>query len=146
MSRGQIQREFARQLAHNEPDSELEWAARGHGLKVGFAKVPVQNGQEGNRTQDDSPSVTVQGIGDSSVGATIHALCSVKGASTIPANQQVLGGQVENYCPAGWLPSVTEQQMIMKELAAGSPNADFDIQSLSGEAESKSARINPQGE
>jgi protein JSN1 len=125
-------------------------------IRIGFAKVPVKNGQEGNGTQDDSPSVAVQGIGDLSVGATIHALRSVKGASTIPADQQVLGGQVENYCsnlllsmigsgmhniayvsdglskPAGWLPSVTEQQMIMKELTAGSPDADFDIQSLSG--------------
>lgn len=125
-------------------------------IRIGFAKVPVKNGQEGNGTQDDSPSVAVQGIGDLSVGATIHALRSVKGASTIPADQQVLGGQVENYRsnlllsmigsgmhniayvsdglskPAGWLPSVTEQQMIMKELTAGSPDADFDIQSLSG--------------
>lgn len=124
-------------------------------IRIGFAKVPVKNGQEGNGTQDDSPSVAVQGIGDLSVGATIHALRSVKGASTIPADQQVLGGQVENYRsnlllsmigsgmhniayvsdglskPAGWLPSVTEQQMIMKELTAGSPDADFDIQSLS---------------
>lgn len=124
-------------------------------IRIGFAKVPVKNGQEGNGTQDESPSVAVQGIGDLSVGATIHALRSVKGASTIPADQQVLGGQVENYRsnlllsmigsgmhnipyvsdglskPAGWMPSVTEQQMIMKELTAGSPDAEFDIQSLS---------------
>ncbi|KAH7916035.1 hypothetical protein BJ138DRAFT_1053629 [Hygrophoropsis aurantiaca] len=124
-------------------------------IRIGFAKVPVKNGQEGNNGPDESPSVTVQGIGDLSVGATIHALRSVKGASTIPADQQVLGGNVENYRsnlllhmigsgmhnlayvsdglakPAGWTPSVTEQQMIMKELTAGSPDAEADIQALS---------------
>jgi protein JSN1 len=124
-------------------------------IRIGFAKVPVKNGQEGNGT-DESPSVAVQGIGDLSVGATIHALRSVKGAYTIPEDQQVLGGQVENYRsnlllhmigsgmhnlayvsdglskPAGWIPAVTEQQMIMKELTAGSPDADADIQALSG--------------
>lgn len=126
-------------------------------IRIGFAKVPVKNGQEGNGAQDESPSVAVQGIGDLSVGATIHALRSVKGASTIPADQQVLGGTVENYRsnlllsmigsgmhnlayvsdglskPAGWTPSVTEQQMIMKELTKGSTDAEADIQALSGQ-------------
>ncbi|KAG6337211.1 hypothetical protein ID866_1883 [Astraeus odoratus] len=123
-------------------------------IRIGFAKVPVKNGQEGNGTQDESPSVAVQGIGDLSVGATIHALRSVKGASTVPADQQVLGGQVENYRsnlllsmigsgmhnlayvsdglskPAGWTPSVTEQQMIMRELTKGCTDAEADIQAL----------------
>ena len=34
--------------------------------------------------------------------------------------------------PAGWTPSVTEQQMIMKELSGGSPDAEADIQTLAG--------------
>jgi len=34
--------------------------------------------------------------------------------------------------PAGWAPSVTEQQMIMRELSRGSPDAEVDIQALSG--------------
>ncbi|KAI6150817.1 hypothetical protein BKA82DRAFT_4120127 [Pisolithus tinctorius] len=124
-------------------------------IRIGFAKVPVKNSQEGSGTQDESPSIAVQGIGDLSVGATIHALRSVKGASTVPADQQVLGGQVENYRsnlllsmigsgmhnlayvsdglskPAGWTPSVTEQQMIMRELTKGCADAEADIQSLS---------------
>jgi protein JSN1 len=122
-------------------------------IRIGFAKVPVKSGQEGG--QEENMNVAVQGVGDLSVGATIHALRSVKGASTIPADQQVLGGAVENYRsnlllsmigsgthtaaylpdgmakPAGWAPSVTEQQMIMKELSAGSTDADSDIQALS---------------
>ena len=124
-------------------------------IRIGLAEVPINNGQEGNGT-DESPSVAVQGIGDLSVGATIHALRSVKGASTTPADQQVLGGQVESYPsnlllhmigfgmhnlayvsvglskPSGWIPAVTEQQMIMKELLAGSIDADADIQTLAG--------------
>jgi protein JSN1 len=114
----------------------------------------VKNSQEGTAGGDENPSV-VQGLGDLSVGATIHVLRSVKGASTIPADQQVLGGAVENYRsnlllsmigsnahasyitdglakPAGWVPSVTEQQMIMRELSVGSTDAEADIQALSG--------------
>jgi protein JSN1 len=123
-------------------------------IRIGFAKVPVKSGQDSG--QEENLNVAVQGVGDLSVGATIHALRSVKGASSIPADQQVLGGAVENYRsnlllsmigsgthtsayipdgiakPAGWAPSVTEQQMIMKELSAGSSDADADIQALSG--------------
>ncbi|KAA1471339.1 hypothetical protein DENSPDRAFT_106828 [Dentipellis sp. KUC8613] len=123
-------------------------------IRIGFAKVPVKNGQEGTTGQEEPPTLNVQGVGDLSVGATIHALRSVKGASTIPVDQQVLGGMVENYRsnlllsmigngthntayindgtakPAGWTPTVTEQQMIMKELAGGSPDADADIAAL----------------
>jgi protein JSN1 len=124
-------------------------------IRIGFAKVPVKGGPEGG--QDESPNVAVQGVGDLSVGATIHALRGVKGASTVPADQQVLSGAVENYRsnlllsmigagthtaayvsdglskPAGWAPSVTEQQMIMKELSVGSADAEADIQALAGQ-------------
>ena len=90
-----------------------------------------------------------------SVGATIHALRGIKGASTIPVDQQVLGGAVENYRSnlllsmiasgmhsstyvteggkaPGWAPSVTEQQMILRELSGGSSDAEIDIQALAG--------------
>lgn len=123
-------------------------------IRIGFAKVPVKNGQDSVPGQEEAPSFNVQGVGDLSVGATIHALRSVKGASTIPVDQQVLGGMVENYRsnlllsmigtgthntafvndgtpkPAGWSPTVTEQQMIMKELSGGAPDADADILAL----------------
>ncbi|KAI9508840.1 hypothetical protein F5148DRAFT_839232 [Russula earlei] len=123
-------------------------------IRIGFAKVPVKNGQDGVPGQEEAPSLNVQGVGDLSVGATIHALRSVKGASTIPVDQQVLGGTVENYRsnlllsmigtgthntafvndgtpkPAGWSPTVTEQQMIMKELSGGAPDADADVLAL----------------
>jgi protein JSN1 len=134
-------------------------------IRIGFAKVPVKNGQEGIPGQEESPTINVQGVGDLSVGATIHALRTVKGASTIPADQQVLGGSVENYRsnlllsmiaagahttayvpdglakPAGWAPAVTEQQMIMKQLTAGNTDADADVQALSGQCHI----IHPQG-
>lgn len=124
-------------------------------IRIGFAKVPVKNGQDGTGAEENA-NVVVQGVGDLSVGATIHALRAVKGASTVPADQQVLGGAVENYRsnlllsmigsgihaslymsdglgkPAGWAPSVTEQQMIMRELSVGSGDAEADIQALSG--------------
>lgn len=123
-------------------------------IRIGFAKVPVKNGQE---VTDENATLTVQGIGELSVGGTIHALRTVKGASTIPADQQVLGGAVENYRsnlllsmiasgghaaslsnegvpkPAGWTASVTEQQMIMKELSGGAADAEADIQALAGQ-------------
>lgn len=121
-------------------------------IRIGFAKVPVKNGPEGSTGQDETAGLNVQGVGDLSVGATIHALRSIKGATTIPVDQQVLSGAVENYRsnlllsliasgahtgaydsagkPAGWTPSVTEQQMIMKELSGGSPDAEADIQIL----------------
>jgi len=34
--------------------------------------------------------------------------------------------------PAGWTPSITEQQMILNELSAGAPDAEIDIQVLGG--------------
>ena len=124
-------------------------------IRIGFAKVPVKNGQEGSSSPDENSSVVAQGVGDLSVGATIHALRSIKGASTIPAEQQVLGGMVENYRSnlllsmiasgmhngshgqdgklQGWSASVTEQQMILRELSGGSSDAEADIQSLAGE-------------
>jgi protein JSN1 len=120
-------------------------------IRIGFAKVPVKNGSE---TGVDEAPVVVQGIGDLSVGATIHALRNIKGASTVPADQQVLGGAVENYRSnlllsmiasgghgyvsdntskpggGGWVASVTEQMMIMKELSVGAPESDGDVESL----------------
>lgn len=122
-------------------------------IRIGFAKVPVKNGQESNGGPEENPNVIVQGVGDLSVGATIHALRTVKGASTIPADQQVLGGAVENYRsnlllsmiasglhgntfgsdslkPPGWAASVTEQQMILRELSAGTNDSESDIQAL----------------
>ncbi|THU99333.1 hypothetical protein K435DRAFT_964457 [Dendrothele bispora CBS 962.96] len=120
-------------------------------IRIGFAKVPVKNGQEGGA--EDTAPVSVQGIGELSVGATIHALRNVKGAMTIPTDQQVLSGAVENYrsnlllsmiasgahnlalmpeiakAPS-WTPTITEQQMIMKELSVGSTDAEADIQAL----------------
>jgi len=124
-------------------------------IRIGFAKVPVKNGQEGTGSPDENASVVAQGVGELSVGATIHALRGIKGASTIPAEQQVLGGVVENYRsnlllsmiasglhkspvasdgskPPGWTSSVTEQQMILRELSGGSSDAEADIQSLAG--------------
>ncbi|CAA7267630.1 unnamed protein product [Cyclocybe aegerita] len=123
-------------------------------IRIGFAKVPVKNGQEGGGSSEENANVA-QGVGDLSVGATIHALRSIKGASTIPAEQQVLGGAVENYRsnlllsmiasnmhlgttttgPDGTkqpssLPSVTEQQMILRKLSGGSAEAEADIQAL----------------
>lgn len=124
-------------------------------IRIGFAKVPVKNGQEGSGSPDENASVVTQGVGDLSVGATIHALRGIKGASTIPVDQQVLGGAVENYRSnlllsmiasgmhsstyvpeggktPGWAPSVTEQQMILRELSGGSSDAEADIQALAG--------------
>jgi len=117
-------------------------------IRIGFAKVPVKNGQEGGGSPEENASVA-QGVGDLSVGATIHALRGIKGASTIPAEQQVLGGAVENYRSNLLLSmiasgmhtashgqegvkaaSVTEQQMILRELSGGAPEAEPDIQAL----------------
>lgn len=120
-------------------------------IRIGFAKVPVKNGQEG-AGQEEGAAPNVQGVGDLSVGATIHALRNVKGASTIPVDQQVLSGNIENYRSnlllsmigsglhnaqldavnkaAGWQASVTEQQMIMRELSGGAADAEADIQAL----------------
>lgn len=124
-------------------------------IRIGFAKVPVKNGSEG-AAENEPTTVNVQGVGDLSVGATIHALRNVKGASTIPADQQVLNGTLENYRSnlllnmigsglhtssafidgsgkqPGSTPSITEQQMIMKELSNGSPDAENDISALAG--------------
>jgi protein JSN1 len=124
-------------------------------IRIGFAKVPVKNGQDGTGAEEAAP-VSVQGVGNLSVGATIHALRGVKGASTIPTDQQVLSGVVENYRsnlllslvasglhtqtsdgsakPAGWAPSVTEQQMVLREISGGDPNAEADIRALAGES------------
>ncbi|KAF8634349.1 hypothetical protein AX15_000961 [Amanita polypyramis BW_CC] len=121
-------------------------------VRIGFAKVPVKSGQDVGVGLDENSNVP-QGVGDLSVGATIHALRTVKGASTLPADQQVLGGAVENYRSnlllsmigsgvhstiygsdstsrsSGWQ-SITEQQMIMRELCGDSTDVEADIQML----------------
>lgn len=128
-------------------------------IRIGFAKVPVKGSSENSTSTEESVAVNAQGIGDLSVGATIHALRSVKGASTIPADQQVLGGAVENYRSnlllsmiargthndvlaasdsipkQGWAASITEQQMIMKEITRGATDAEADIRALAGKNE-----------
>ncbi|KIL69515.1 hypothetical protein M378DRAFT_7372 [Amanita muscaria Koide BX008] len=120
-------------------------------IRIGYAKVPVKGSQDSGVGSDDNPNIP-QGIGELSVGATIHALRTVRGASTIPVDQQVLGGAVENYRsnlllsmigsgvhnavytsdgipkPPGW--HITEQQMIMRELCGDGVDADADIQAL----------------
>ncbi|CAK5279602.1 unnamed protein product [Mycena citricolor] len=116
-------------------------------IRIGFAKVPVKNGADTSNAGEENSTLAVQAVGDLSVGATIHALRTVKGAITIPADQQVLGGAVENYRSNLLLsmiaagahnayatdargPSVTEQQMIMKQLTAGSLDAEQDVMAL----------------
>ncbi|KAG8684248.1 hypothetical protein FRC09_015511 [Ceratobasidium sp. 395] len=122
-------------------------------IRIGFARVPVKNSGSGDGV-DEGMGVGVQGVGTLSVGATIHALRTVKGAATIPADQQVLGGSIENYRSnlllsmieagthqalnnnlsntAGWTASITEQQMVMLEISGGSPDAEADVKSLGG--------------
>jgi protein JSN1 len=117
-------------------------------IRIGFARVPTRGSSGELGAAEENGNTSVQGIGDLSVGASIHALRNVKGASTISADQQVLSGNVENYrsnlllnllagaadSVAENLPSspVTEQQMIMKALSAGSPDSDADVQALAG--------------
>ncbi|KAF9562144.1 hypothetical protein CPC08DRAFT_634350 [Agrocybe pediades] len=117
-------------------------------IRIGFAKVPVKNGQEGGGSPDENVNIgTPLGLGDLGTNDTIEVLRGIKGASTIPPEQQVLGGAVENYrsnlllsmiasglhknpgAPAS--ASVTEQQMILRELSGGNSDAEADIQALS---------------
>jgi len=126
-------------------------------IRIGFAKVPTKGNPEGPATETEVP-VNVQGVGDMSVGATIHALRGIKGAGTIPVDQQVLSGSLENYRsnlllsmigsglhtggstldgvtrPGTWSPLMTEQQMIMRELSGGSLDAEADIAALAGKS------------
>lgn len=125
-------------------------------IRIGYARVPVKNttGPDGQPVAtDDGTKVSVPGGRDLTVGATIHALRSVKGATNLPADQQVLGGAVENYrsnlllslissgahaattasagpTPDGKPATVTEQQIILRELANGAPDAEDDIAAL----------------
>ena len=125
-------------------------------IRIGFAKVPVKSGAEAGEGENANLVVTTQNVPNLSVGATIHALRNIKGASTISADQQVIGGAVENYRsnlllsmigsnmhtngsgaessakPTNWSQSVTEQQMIMRELSDNSPDAEADIEVLAG--------------
>jgi len=144
-------------------------------IRIGFARVPTKNSAANATGQGDdntdgsgaaTPAPAPQGVGDLSVGATIHALRAIKGASAIPADQQVLGGSVENFrsnlllsmigagalqahlghghghggnspVPGSVSPNgratVTEQQLIMRELSMGSPDAEAEVQALAGE-------------
>lgn len=111
-------------------------------IRIGFAKVPVKGSQEGG---EDAANVA-HPIGDLTVAATIQTLRGIKGASTIPTEQQVVGGGIENYRShllidliasgqhtgpaAGLLPAVTEQQMVMTELSGGALDAEPDIAAL----------------
>jgi len=122
-------------------------------IRIGFAKVPVKGAPEG-ANPDEVANLPVQGIGELSVSQTITALRGVKGASTIPADQQVLGGAVENYRSnlllhmialgaqngislealvkqSGAL-QITEQQMVMQAVSGGNPDAEPEIQALAG--------------
>lgn len=126
-------------------------------IRIGFAKVPTKGNPEGPATETEVP-VSIQGVGELSVGATIHALRNIKGAGTIPVDQQVLSGSLENYRsnlllsiigsrlhtggstldgtarPGTLSPLTTEQQMIMRELSGGSPDAEVEIAALSGKS------------
>lgn len=134
-------------------------------IRIGFARVPVKNAGSNSEGEDGAPGSTaaagIQGVGDLTVGATIHTLRGIKGASAVAADQQVLGGAVENYrsnlllsmlgsisnlhaaaaaastngvVGAGSLggPPVTEQQMIMRMLGDGSNEPEVDLSSLAG--------------
>ncbi|KAG8885976.1 hypothetical protein FRB97_008514 [Tulasnella sp. 331] len=125
-------------------------------VRIGYARVPVKNavGPDGQPIAADSEAanVSIPGGRDLSYGNVIHGLRSVKGASAIPVDQQVLGGAVENYrsnlllslissgahgkstaaaSADGKSPAVTEQQIVMQELSDGSLDAAAEIASLS---------------
>ncbi|KZS99011.1 hypothetical protein SISNIDRAFT_480598 [Sistotremastrum niveocremeum HHB9708] len=116
-------------------------------IRIGFARVPVKNGVPDGTNPEEAANAGVQGIADLSVGASIHALRAVKGASVMAADQQILSGSVENYrsnlllsmigsgavqrVTETYSPSsITEQQMIMRELSGGSPDCEPEIQAL----------------
>lgn len=120
-------------------------------IRIGFARVPVKSGSTpGEGEEGPNNGSGIQGVGDLSVGATIHTLRGIKGASAVPADQQVLGGAVENYRsnlllsmlsqinqvavssipnPVNGTP-VTEQQMIMKMLGDGAGEQEADLSAL----------------
>lgn len=112
-------------------------------IRIGFARVPTKTGPNGAPYDPASMSA----IGDLSVGASIHALRQVKGASDVPADQQVLGGSLEDYrsnlivdlvaagehkhvgpnvggSPPGAVASVADQQMVMRILSGAGDDAE----------------------
>jgi protein JSN1 len=109
-------------------------------IRIGYARVPVK---PSSSPGPEEPASVVSGVGDLSVGATIHALRGIKGATAVPADLQVLGGTVENFRSNlllsmianqnGTNLGVTEQQMVMMELSDGSKDAEADVQALAGE-------------
>lgn len=124
-------------------------------VRIGYARVPNKStvGPDGQPVpaDDASANVSIPGGHDASLGAVLHGLRTVKGASSIPVDQQVLGGAVENYRSNLLLSlisngahakalenadprsgGVTEQQIVMQELSDGAPDAAADIAALSG--------------
>ncbi|KZT54566.1 hypothetical protein CALCODRAFT_499618 [Calocera cornea HHB12733] len=118
-------------------------------IRIGFARVPTKGaatptGLE-NVTEESGYISGPSGVGDMTIGAAIHALRNIKGATSVPTDQQILGGSVENYrsnlllnmvsaglnqptdtaegTKSGVL--VTEQQMIMRELSDGVPSEPY---------------------
>ena len=125
-------------------------------IRIGFARVPVKvaTGPDGQPIPaDEATKVSVLGGGEMTIGETIHALRGVKGASSMPVDQQVLGGAVENYrsnlllsliangayeaannasIDGGKPASITEQQIVMRELGNASPEGDADVATMAG--------------
>ncbi|KAG8967296.1 hypothetical protein FRC03_010235 [Tulasnella sp. 419] len=116
-------------------------------IRIGYARVPVKNGADAQSFADENASLGIPGAPELTVGDAIQALQGVKGASTIPVDQQIVGGAVENYRSNLLLSliasgmhedvahleeggSITEQQMIMRALSGGSPDAEPDIIAL----------------
>ncbi|KAL7416118.1 hypothetical protein BDY24DRAFT_413024 [Mrakia frigida] len=122
-------------------------------IRIGFARVPSKTAPNGVPFEASG----MPGIADLSVGASIHALRQIKGVSDVPADQQVLGGSIEDYRsnlvidligagehklvtsseaaptgPAPWVASVSDQQMIMRILSGGGndPQTEADVQSV----------------
>lgn len=117
-------------------------------IRIGFARVPVKSGASPSDGEEGA-TAGIQGVGELTVGATIHTLRGIKGASAVAADQQVLGGAVENYrsnlllsmlgsisilnsTNGGVGAPVTEQQMIMKLLGDAVNEPEVDLSPLAG--------------
>lgn len=71
-------------------------------IRIGFARVPVKavpgsSPDDSAMTSNLAIASNLASMGDMSVGASIHALRQIKGAGSVPADQQVLGGSIEDY-------------------------------------------------
>jgi len=73
----------------------MSWGSDVGAIRIGFAKVPVKNGQEGGsgkrRLQESAFKVL-----EIECWRYYPRGCVASSASTIPVDQQVLGGMVEN--------------------------------------------------